>query len=149
VRLADFLRVRWCPRRHCPFLVLAALTHYRMRVRDRILHRFLIAVIGVVSSVFRPARGGRTFGALRRVFIRQQDFCLRRKVGWVGLLPGATVHYTLMGVQYLIPIACLVSGFGAARSLMANALVALLYGSFQTQFLALFTCPRSFWPIYF
>jgi O-antigen/teichoic acid export membrane protein len=142
-RLADVLRFQVDSLIVASFVGLVAVTHYRIAgALSEYYIGLMIAVIGVVSSMFSRQEGGKDFTALRKTFFfaSKISVCLSSFVGFGLLAWGKPFITRWMGPQYLDSYPCLVVlVLGCAIALWQMPSVALLYGISKHKFLALFT----------
>jgi O-antigen/teichoic acid export membrane protein len=142
-RLADVLRFQMDALVVASFVGLAAVTHYR--IASALTEYYIgsiMAVIGVVSSLFSRQEGCNDFSALRKTFFfaSKISVCVSSFVGFGLLAWGKPFITRWMGPQYLDAYPCLVVlVMGCALGLWQMPSVALLYGISKHKFLALFT----------
>jgi O-antigen/teichoic acid export membrane protein len=125
------------------FVGLAAVTHYRIAgALTEYYLGFMIAAIGVFSSVFSRQEGGKDFNSLRKTFFfaSKISVCTSTFVGFGLLAWGKPFITRWMGAQYLDSYPCLVVlVLGLTIALWQMPSVALLYGISKHKFFALFT----------
>ena len=142
-RLADVLRFQVDAIVVASFVGLAAVTHYRIAsALTGYYISFMMAVIGVVSTLFSRQEGSKDLDALRKTFFFSSKIsvCVSSFVGFGLLAWGKPFITRWMGSRYLDAYPCLVVlVVGCMISLWQAPSSALLYGISKHKVLALFT----------
>jgi O-antigen/teichoic acid export membrane protein len=142
-RLADVLRFQVDAIVVASFVGLAAVTHYRIAsALTGYYLSLMMAVIGVVSTLFSRQEGSKDLDAMRKTFFfaSKISVCVSSFVGFGLIAWGKPFIMRWMGPQYLDSYPSLVILIlGCAVALWQMPSVALLYGISKHKVLALFT----------
>jgi O-antigen/teichoic acid export membrane protein len=146
-RLADVLRFQVDAIVVASFVGLAAVTHYRIAsALTGYYISFMMAVIGVVSTLFSRQEGSKDLNSLRKTFFfaSKISVCVSSFVGFGLIIWGKPFITRWMGPQYLDAYPCLVIlVLGCAVALWQTPSSSLLFGISKHKVLALFTSAEA------